>query len=102
MPIIVGMFGPVMSASSSPTFAPSAASATARFVEMVDLPTPPLFEATAMTFFTPATGFGPPSRAAPPRTSAPQEMSRLSMPGTASSAALTSFSMVSRSSRPEW
>ena len=36
-----------MSASSSPTFSPSPASATARLTAVVDLPTPPLPEATA-------------------------------------------------------
>ena len=35
-----------------PTLAPSAARARARFTAVVDLPTPPLPEATAMMFFT--------------------------------------------------
>src|SRR5699024_7726899 len=39
-----------MSASSMPTAAPSAASASARLAATVDLPTPPLPEATAMMF----------------------------------------------------
>jgi hypothetical protein len=39
-----------MSASSRPTLAPSAASASARFTAVVLLPTPPLPEATAMMF----------------------------------------------------
>ena len=56
-PNMVGMLGPVMSASTSPTFAPVAASATARLVATVDLPTPPLFEATAITLRTPSIGF---------------------------------------------
>ena len=54
-PIIIGMFGPVMSASSRPTDAPSRASATARLTLTVLFPTPPLPEATAMMFFTPGT-----------------------------------------------
>ena len=41
-----------MSASSRPTRAPSAASASAMFTAVVLLPTPPLPEATAITFFT--------------------------------------------------
>ena len=41
-----------MSASSSPTLAPSAASASARLAAVVLLPTPPLPEATAMMFLT--------------------------------------------------
>ena len=46
------MLGPVMSASSRPTVAPAWASATARLTLTVLLPTPPLPDATAMTFFT--------------------------------------------------
>ena len=42
-----------MSASSMPTVAPSAASASARFTAVVLLPTPPLPEATAMMFLMP-------------------------------------------------
>ncbi len=41
-----------MSASSRPTAAPSAASASARLTAMVLLPTPPLPEATATMFLT--------------------------------------------------
>ena len=48
-----------MSASSIPTLAPSAASARARLTAVVDLPTPPLPEATAMMFFTPGISFTP-------------------------------------------
>ena len=59
MPSMVGMFGPVMSASTRPASAPSRASATARLTATVDLPTPPLLEATAIRFLTPATGSGP-------------------------------------------
>ena len=47
------MFGPVMSASSRPTAAPARASATARLTLTVLLPTPPLPDATAITFLTP-------------------------------------------------
>src|SRR5690606_520921 len=47
-PSMVGMLGPYTSASSTPTRAPSAASARARFTAVVDLPTPPLPEPTAM------------------------------------------------------
>ncbi len=48
------MLGPYTSASSSPVLAPLAASASARFAETVDLPTPPLPEATGMTLRTPS------------------------------------------------
>jgi hypothetical protein len=48
-----------MSASSTPTDAPSAASASARFTAVVLLPTPPLPEATAMMFLIPGTSFTP-------------------------------------------
>src|SRR3954469_1932949 len=42
-----------MSASRMPAFSPSAAKPSARLQEVVDLPTPPLPEATAMTCLTP-------------------------------------------------
>ena len=42
-----------MSASIKPTFAPSFASATARFTATVLLPTPPFPLATAIVFLTP-------------------------------------------------
>src|SRR5216683_6171255 len=42
-----------MSASRMPAFSPIAAKPSARLHEVVDLPTPPLPEATAMTCFTP-------------------------------------------------
>ena len=48
-----------MSASRTPTVAPSAASASARLTAVVDLPTPPLPLATATMFFTPGTSFTP-------------------------------------------
>ena len=43
-----GMLGPYTSASISPTRRPAAASATARFAETVDFPTPPFPEEIAM------------------------------------------------------
>ena len=48
-PIIRGTLNPQTSASSTPTRCPSAASAHARFTVTLDLPTPPLPLATAMT-----------------------------------------------------
>ncbi len=48
-----------MSASSSPTRRPCRASATARFEDRVDLPTPPLPEAMATMRSTPLTRCGP-------------------------------------------
>jgi hypothetical protein len=48
-----------MSASSRPTVAPSAASASARFTAVVLLPTPPLPLATAMMFLTPGISLTP-------------------------------------------
>src|SRR4051794_32915184 len=42
-----------MSASRMPVFSPSAAKPSARLQEVVDFPTPPLPEATAMTCLTP-------------------------------------------------
>ena len=49
-PKAVGMEGPVMSASSTPTFLPSRRMATAREEVTVLLPTPPLPLTTAITF----------------------------------------------------
>ena len=46
-----------MSASKSPTFAPCAAQANAKLAAVVDLPTPPLPDATATTFLTFVSGF---------------------------------------------
>ena len=46
-----------MSASSRPTFAPSALRASAKFTATVDLPTPPLPEATAIKLCAPGNGF---------------------------------------------
>ena len=72
-PIIRGMLGPVMSASRRPTWAPSRASDTARLVDTVLLPTPPLPDATASRFLTPGTMDGPVLVLAR-RTMAPQVM----------------------------
>src|SRR4051794_41566328 len=44
-----------MSASSTPTRSPIAARPSARLAAVVDLPTPPLPDATAMIAFTPGT-----------------------------------------------
>ena len=49
---ILGMEGPVMSASSTPTECPCRRSATARSAETEDLPTPPLPLTTAITWRT--------------------------------------------------
>ena len=94
MPIIVGMFGPVMSASSSPTRAPSDASATARFAETVDLPTPPLLLAMAMRWRTPSTGV--PLGRAVLRDFASIVTFASRTPGSASSSSRASRSIVSR------
>src|ERR1700687_5200645 len=48
-----GCEGPYTSASRMPVFSPIAAKPSARLHEVVDLPTPPLPEATAMTCLTP-------------------------------------------------
>ena len=48
-----------MSASRTPTVAPSAANASARFTAVVDFPTPPLPLATATMFLTPGTSLTP-------------------------------------------
>ena len=61
-PKAVGAEGPVMSASRTPTRFPFRAMATASMDVTVDLPTPPLPETTAMTFFTLALGFSSASR----------------------------------------
>src|SRR6266705_779822 len=60
-PVMTGTEGPRMSASSSPTVAPLWRSAAARLTATVDLPTPPLPDATAIVCFTPgrtSDGFG--------------------------------------------
>ena len=48
-----------MSASRRPVLMPFAARPSARFTAVVDLPTPPLPEATAMMCFTPGTSMRP-------------------------------------------
>ena len=95
MPSIIGMLGPVMSASSRPTEAPALASATARLTEIVLFPTPPLPDATAMMFFTPGTSSSA-ERGAARRTVAPQVMASSSTP-TGASALRTSVSISSLS-----
>ena len=52
-PNITGIEGPEISASIKPTLAPDSASAIARLEVTVDLPTPPLPEATAIIFLMP-------------------------------------------------
>ena len=52
MPIILGMEGPVMSASRMPTVCPRRLSSMASAPVTNDLPTPPLPESTAITCFT--------------------------------------------------
>jgi len=47
MPSSFAMEGPLRSASRTPTAEPESAKAAARFAVTVDLPTPPLPEATA-------------------------------------------------------
>ncbi len=59
MPSINGTLGPYTSASISPTRRCMLASASARFVATVDLPTPPLPLATARMLRTPGMGCGP-------------------------------------------
>ena len=67
MPIMRGSEGPKMSLSMRPTASPCRASAAARLTATVDLPTPPLPEATATMLFTPGRSIRPEVRpAAPP------------------------------------
>src|SRR5881296_1838566 len=54
-----------MSASSNPTVYPSERSASERFVETVDLPTPPFPDATAILYRTPSRMFACPPVAGP-------------------------------------
>ena len=56
IPNSLGIDGPNRSASRTPTASPSFASPTARLQATVDLPTPPLPEATAMMCLTPGSG----------------------------------------------
>jgi hypothetical protein len=53
----MGIDGPYMSASKIPTSKPICAKETAKFAVIVDFPTPPFPEATAMIFLIPAMGF---------------------------------------------
>ena len=94
-PSIIGMLGPVMSASIRPTDAPARASATARLTLTVLLPTPPLPDATAMTFLTPGSSCSA-ARGLARRTVAPQAIARPATP-TGSSARRTSDSIWSLS-----
>src|SRR5207247_9581216 len=57
VPSICGSDGPNTSASSMPTRAPQFCRARARFTATVLLPTPPLPDVTAITFFTPGRRF---------------------------------------------
>ena len=59
MPIMRGSEGPKMSLSMRPTASPCRASAAARLTATVDLPTPPLPEATATMLFTPGSSIRP-------------------------------------------
>src|SRR6266540_1200187 len=60
-----------MSASSTPTLRPRSRKASARLTAVVDLPTPPLPDATAMIASTPGTPVAAGWAAAPPRAAAP-------------------------------
>ena len=101
-----------MSASSTPTFCPAAASAAARFTVTEDLPTPPLPLATAYTRVSEEGSANGMARSARPPRSRPCSSRRCSSlitsrctstpdtPGTAVTAAVTSLVMVSRSGQP--
>lgn len=52
-PNIIGRLGPLISASSSPTFEPKCANPSAKLAATVDFPTPPFPEAMAIIFLTP-------------------------------------------------
>ena len=54
---MVGIDGPYISASSSPTLKPIFAKVTAKLAVTVDLPTPPFPDAMTMMFFTPFISF---------------------------------------------
>src|SRR3954468_1959026 len=84
-----------MSASSMPTVYPRARSARARFVETVDLPTPPFPDATAILYLTPeriCPGGGPPCGPAADRDATSTVIRTLLTPGT--------FFTVTSASRP--
>src|SRR5689334_5794186 len=101
-----------MSASTTPTFCPAAASAAARFTVTDDLPTPPLPLATAYTRVSEEGSANGTARSARPPRSRPCSSRRCSSlitsrctstpdtPGTAVTAAVTSLVMVSRSGQP--
>src|SRR5438094_7456421 len=105
-----GMENPHTSTSSTPTRWPSAARAQARFTVTLDLPTPPLPEATAITVVFPSVkNWGCSGR--PPRrlvTRAPRSSSDIvprttwtcSTPDSGATAAVTSVSMRSRRGQP--
>src|SRR5580700_103580 len=59
-----GIDGPKMSASSTPTLRPRSRKASARLTAVVDLPTPPLPDATAMMAPTPGIPLTPCARCA--------------------------------------
>src|SRR5262249_15427712 len=98
-----------MSASSTPTLCPAAASAAARFTVTDDLPTPPLPLATANTRVRDEGSANGTTRSVRPPRSLPCSSRRCSSlitsrctatpvtPGTADTAAVTSLVMVSRS-----
>ena len=54
---IVGIDGPYISASKSPTLKPIFDKITAKLATTVDLPTPPFPDAITMMFFTPCISF---------------------------------------------
>jgi len=93
-PIIMGTFGPRMSASNRPTRAPSMAREIARLTAMVVLPTPPLPLETAMVLrkFWPI--WSPMRRSL--GTLASQLIVTAPMPGTRASAARESLSILPR------
>ena len=96
-PNICATEGPYRSQSQSPTRAPVAAKATARFAATVDFPTPPLPDATAITRFTPGIDDfptpEPPAAAGASLTS--MSTFTLPIPGTASNAARQSLKICS-------
>ncbi len=102
-----------MSASTTPTFRPSAAIAAARFTVTEDLPTPPLPEATAYTRVSePGLANGTSRSAWPPRSAVAssrrcsslitsRETSTRGTPSSAETARVTFSVMVSRMGQPE-
>lgn len=102
-----------MSASTTPTFRPSAAIAAARFTVTEDLPTPPLPEATAYTRVSePGFANGTSRSALVPRSAAASSLRCSSLitssatstpvtPSTPETASVTRWVMVSRIGQPE-